>query len=99
MQYPVHTGDLEIGSEDVRGRKSQSAAVQDAKGTLRLWQPQASRTLSQEDARAIVENLVGFFHVLAEWDAQERSSESVDNNNAALEPGARPGACLRASRS
>ena len=55
------------------------------KATLRLWQPRASRTLSQEDARAIVENLVGFFHVLAEWDAKERSSESADDNNGASE--------------
>lgn len=70
-------------------RKCADSGEQDASGgdldqvqtTLRLWQPRASRALSQEDAREIAENLVGFFRVLAEWDANERSSESADDNN------------------
>ncbi len=59
--------------------------VDAVKATLQLWQPRASRILGQEDGREITENLVGFFRVLAEWDAKERSSESADDNNGASE--------------
>ncbi len=76
-----------------RLRKCADSGEQDASGgdldrvrtTLRLWQPRASRALSHEDAREIAENLVGFFRVLAEWNATERSSESADDNNGASE--------------
>jgi len=36
--------------------------------TIRIWQPRCQRTLNKEDARQIIENAVGFFSVLAEWD-------------------------------
>ncbi len=83
----------DIGDSPHRLRKCADSGEQDAsdgdldrvRTTLRLWQPRASRTLSQEDAREIAENLVGFFRVLAEWDAKERSSESADDNNGASE--------------
>jgi hypothetical protein len=35
--------------------------------TLAVWQPRADRNLTKEDARQIVENVVGFFDVLARW--------------------------------
>jgi hypothetical protein len=35
--------------------------------TLAVWQPRYSRELSGEDARQIVENVVGFFEVLTRW--------------------------------
>ena len=35
--------------------------------TLAVWQPRADRELTKEDARQIVENVVGFFDVLATW--------------------------------
>jgi len=41
---------------------------------LQIWQPSASSELTQEDARQIAENLVGFFHLLLEWDEAERRS-------------------------
>ncbi len=53
--------------------------------TLRLGQPRAAKPLGQEAAREIAENLVGFFRVLAEWDAKERPSESADDNNGVSE--------------
>jgi hypothetical protein len=40
--------------------------------TRRVWQPQTDRVLTREDAREIVENIVGFFDILHEWDKAER---------------------------
>jgi hypothetical protein len=45
--------------------------------TRAVWGPRLGRNLSHEDARQIVENLSGFFAVLAEWswaEVQELSS-------------------------
>lgn len=38
---------------------------------LTFWQPHSSRTLKPEDGREILENLKGFFSVLAEWQRAE----------------------------
>ena len=83
----------DVGNSPHRLRKCAGSGEQDASGgglgrvrtTLRLWQSRASRALSQEDAREISENLVGFIRILAEWDANERSSESADDNNVTSE--------------
>ena len=83
----------DVGDSPDRPRTCADNGEQDAsdcdldrvRTTLRLWQPRASRALSQEDARVIAENLVGFFRVLVEWDANERSSGSADDNNGASE--------------
>lgn len=40
-----------------------------------VFQPQTDRQLSPEDGRQILENLVGFFSVLLEWDQREREME------------------------
>ncbi len=45
--------------------------------TIETWQPRADRTLSREDGRQIIENVSGFFSILAEWsqaEAQETAS-------------------------
>ena len=39
--------------------------------TLAVWQRRSRRQLSREDAREIVENITGFFTILAEWSRQE----------------------------
>ena len=39
--------------------------------TIETWQPRFNRDLSQEDARQIVENVTGFFSILAEWSRTE----------------------------
>jgi hypothetical protein len=36
-----------------------------------VFQPQTDRHLTAEDGRQILENLVGFFSVLHEWDLSE----------------------------
>ena len=38
-------------------------------GTIQLWQPRISRPLTGEDARQMVENVVGFFTSLQGWSA------------------------------
>ena len=35
--------------------------------TREVWKPRLGRDLSREDARQIVENVTGFFAILAEW--------------------------------
>lgn len=35
--------------------------------TIRVWEPRLRRRLTEEDARRILENVVGFFHVLEAW--------------------------------
>ena len=45
--------------------------------TLGVWGPRASRSLSEEDARKIAENVAGFFTVLLEWEAREEEAESA----------------------
>ena len=39
--------------------------------TIETWQPRLDRDLNREDARQIVENVTGFFSVLAEWSRAE----------------------------
>ncbi len=39
--------------------------------TIETWQPRLDRDLSREDARQIVENVTGFFSILAEWSRAE----------------------------
>jgi hypothetical protein len=53
--------------------------------TVRFWQPRAQRTLTQEDARQMVENVVGFFATLQRWSAAagNRSYETNTDREAA----------------
>jgi hypothetical protein len=39
--------------------------------TREVWKPRLGRDLSREDARQIVENVTGFFAILAEWSRAE----------------------------
>jgi hypothetical protein len=39
--------------------------------TLAIWQQRSSRLLTDEDAREIAENFVGFFRILHEWSTAE----------------------------
>lgn len=48
--------------------KPSNAASKELTGrTHKLWQPRTRRPLTGEDARQIVENVTGFFSILAEW--------------------------------
>ncbi len=42
--------------------------------TLEVWQPRTSRTLTEEDARQIEENVSGFFCLLMRWSEEEKLS-------------------------
>ena len=48
------------------------------RGARQVWQPRLGRDLSREDARQIVENMTGFFSVLAEWSRAELPSPAND---------------------
>ena len=46
--------------------------------TRQVWQPRLARDLSPEAARQIVENVTGFFALLAEWSRAETPSAAND---------------------
>jgi hypothetical protein len=46
--------------------------------TIALWQPRASRELTRENARQIIENVSGFFAILAEWSQAETLVPACD---------------------
>ena len=39
--------------------------------TKQMWQPHAHKPLTDEDARQILENTVGFFKVLRKWEKKK----------------------------
>ena len=51
--------------------------------TREVWQRRLGRDLSREDSRQIVENITGFFSVLAEWSRAELPAPANDNAGAA----------------
>ena len=58
---------------------SRQRAIDDAllDRTVQLFQTHTGRSLSREDARQIVENVGGFFRILAEWDNADRAMLSA----------------------
>ena len=48
--------------------------------TIALWKPRLQHDLNREDARQIVENVTGFFNVLAEWSRAEMPAPAKDNS-------------------
>ncbi len=46
--------------------------------TTETWQQRLDRALSREDARQIVENVTGFFSILAEWSQAELAESAND---------------------
>lgn len=65
-----------MGSDGWRMRQ-QDDTGQLIERTLEVWQPRAVRQLTREDARQMVENIAGFFHLLLVWDAAARAEPSV----------------------
>lgn len=45
--------------------------------TIALWQPRCPRPVSTEEARQMIENVSGFFNLLARWEAEERRQPDV----------------------
>src|SRR5512132_1987562 len=64
----------------VRSSVNPSSTIKDnlIDRTIELWQPRLRCDLSREDARQIVENVIGFFAILAEWSWTERSDPAND---------------------
>lgn len=48
--------------------------------TIETWQPRFNGDVSQEDARQIVENVTGFFSILAEWSRAEMPVPANDTD-------------------
>ena len=46
--------------------------------TSKVWQPRIGRNLTNEDARQISENVIGFFFILAEWSRLEMPANDAD---------------------
>jgi hypothetical protein len=51
--------------------------------TLEVWSRRSSRPLTEEDARQMTENMVGFFRVLLEWKARKRAASVARDRTAA----------------
>ena len=49
--------------------------------TLEVWQPRNAHRLSDEDARAILENVTGFFTLLSEWETNEQQKKSGQDDS------------------
>ena len=46
--------------------------------TIKTWQPHSDSNVSREDARQIVENVTGFFAIVAEWVGVELAEPAND---------------------
>ncbi|MFG1288423.1 hypothetical protein [Xanthobacter versatilis] len=46
--------------------------------TRQVWQPRLGRDLTAEDARQIMQNVTGFFGLLAEWRRAEKLAAAND---------------------
>lgn len=42
--------------------------------TLRVWEPRLKRKLTTEEARKILEDVVGYFELLIKWDRENSDS-------------------------
>lgn len=65
----MRTTRRDAGRQADANLSSRTRAVDDAllERTVRLFEARTGRSLSKEDARQIVENVSGFFRILAEW--------------------------------
>ena len=52
--------------------------------TIEVWQPRTTRQLTQEDARQITENMIGFFSTLMKWEADEKQSSVRETDHVCL---------------
>jgi hypothetical protein len=55
------------GSDGYRKGAGVSSSEQHLREAIEFWQPLSERRLSQEDARQITHNVVGFFSLLSAW--------------------------------
>jgi hypothetical protein len=45
--------------------------------TVRLWEPRLGRKLSDDDARRIIENAVGYFRILQKWSLDDQRTDKA----------------------
>src|SRR5580658_1171389 len=48
--------------------------------TRQIWQPRIAHDLTDEGARQIMDNVTGFFRVLAEWARVEKMAAAANDN-------------------
>ena len=46
-----------------------------------FWEQRLGRTVTAEEAREMIENVVGYFTLLAKWDSAEKDAMSSDDSN------------------
>ena len=49
--------------------------------TAEIWQPLSDETLTEEDAREIIQNITGFFDTLARWDRESSHRQKICQSN------------------
>jgi len=59
---------------------------------MAVWQPLAGRLLGPDDTRQIVQNVTGFFRVLAEWDSPSGATLPAPDGIKTIVPGTEPAA-------
>jgi hypothetical protein len=86
LRRPINchsTPGLALTSVDEAGGHVHEGTDRDLVGaTIAIWQPRTARELSREDARQIVENITGFFAILAEWSRAETLAPANDSDEA-----------------
>ena len=76
--HPAARGAQSAESDSTPSRSYPSADL--IQHTIRVWGPRLGRPLSEEDARQILENVVGFFRVLHGWDHNQHDPELKPKN-------------------
>jgi hypothetical protein len=85
---PIDCGSLPVSgpanvSHEADGHVDECADLDLVGATIALWQLRAARELTQEDARQIIENVSGFFAILAEWSRAETFAPANDSGEPA----------------
>jgi hypothetical protein len=68
---PGHLAGVVFSEATEMGRAAPDEQVRQREAARRVYEARAGRKLSDEDLREMVENLVGFFRILAEWARRE----------------------------
>jgi hypothetical protein len=60
-----------------RTREGRPDLIQD---TIRFWEGRFGRQVTPEEAREMIENVVGYFSLLAEWDSAKKDIMNSDDS-------------------
>ncbi|RQW46083.1 hypothetical protein [Novosphingobium sp. LASN5T] len=81
MTGPLPAGTGQGNKRPRHSRRLSDELVEDARA---LFQERTDRTLTSEDARQMLENLVGFFSVLIEWNRDEALMSTESNGDTTI---------------